>query len=430
MNSSPELAVSSSASDQEVEKSSRMMRGIAYRPDIDGLRTLAVMLVLVFHFNLFEMGKAGFIGVDIFFVISGFLITAIIRKDLDLGRFRIADFLYRRVRRLYPALMGTLVATLLVGTFLFFPYRLEELATETGLSLLYVVNFYFWQKINYFGLQSGAVPLLHIWSLAIEEQFYLLFPVACALIWHWNRKFLAPLVAIGGLSSFVLAVLIASEKPEFAFYLLPTRAWELLMGSMLALVIHDRTPKGRWLQAMGPAGFIMVAISVWTYGPTTVVPGPFSLLPTLGTVALIIGGYENNAPMTRLMASSPMVWIGKLSYPLYLVHWPILIFLKEHVEEFSLLYRIVGFLGSFAAAAAVFYLVEKPLREGRIFKRRKPYVCAIGVSTVVGISDLRGNRFDRGVAGTILSKGTGRIGSKGRPTNKVRKLRAPSYIDR
>jgi peptidoglycan/LPS O-acetylase OafA/YrhL len=248
LSSSPESAVSGAASRHAVEQSSKTSHGVAYRPDIDGLRTLAVMLVLVFHFNLFELGKAGFIGVDIFFVISGFLITAIIRRDLDLGRFRFVDFLYRRVRRLYPALMATLGATLIAGTFLFFPYRLEELATETVLSLLYVVNFYFWQKINYFGLQAGAVPLLHIWSLAIEEQFYLVFPIVCAFIWHWNRKLLAPLVVVGAVFSFLLAVLSAPEKPELAFYLLPTRAWELLLGSMLALGIHNRTPRG--------AGFI------------------------------------------------------------------------------------------------------------------------------------------------------------------------------
>ncbi|MDC8754950.1 acyltransferase family protein [Erythrobacter sp. sf7] len=355
---------------------------MTYRPDIDGLRTLAVLLVLVFHFDLLAIGKAGFIGVDIFFVISGFLITTIIRRALDLDQFRIRDFLYRRVRRLYPALLATLVFTLSAGSVLLFPYRFEELATQTLLSLLYVVNFYFWQKINYFGLQAGDVPLLHIWSLAIEEQFYFVFPIVCAIIWRLQRKLLAPLIIIGAAASFSLAISIAPLKPEFAFYLLPTRAWELLLGSMLALAVYGRKPTGRWLSFMGPSGLVMIAVSVWIYGPMTQVPGYFSLLPTLGAVALILGGYSENASVTRLMASSPMVWIGKLSYPLYLVHWPILIFIKEHAEDFAFNFRIFGFLGSFLAAAVIYYFVEQPIRQGKVIRGEKSYLTAISGSTV------------------------------------------------
>lgn len=345
-----------------------------YRADIDGLRTVAVMLVLVFHFDLFAVGKAGFIGVDVFFVISGFLITAIIRSDLEAERFNFGDFLYRRIRRLYPALMATLVLTLVAGGFLFLPHRFEELAEQTLWSLLYVVNFYFWQNINYFGLQAGSVPLLHMWSLAVEEQFYFFFPLVCLAIWRWAPRLLLPAVVVGLLVSFALGLIFTPLKPELSFYLLPTRAWELMMGAVLALMVHGRDMRGGWLQLMGPAGLLLVAASVVLYGPLTQVPGWFALLPTLGAVALILGGFAPDAPTTRLMASRPMVWIGKISYPLYLVHWPIRIFLQEHTLEFTLGWRFLGFALSFVVAAGVYYIIETPIRRGRILAGRWLYV--------------------------------------------------------
>lgn len=368
-----------------------------YRPDIDGLRTLAVLLVLVFHFDLLAFGKAGFIGVDIFFVTSGFLITSIIRRDLELGRFNFGSFLYRRIRRLYPALLATLTMTLLAGWFLLLPHRFEELAKETFLSLLYVVNIYFWRSINYFGLQAGSVPLLHMWSLAIEEQFYIIFPLVCAAVWRRNARALLPIILAGAFISFVLALTIAPLRPELAFYLLPTRAWELLLGSALSLIIHGRTLEGRWLHWMGPLGFGLVGASIALYGPLTHVPGLFSLLPTIGAVFFLIGGSAEQAPVTRFMSNMPMVWIGKISYPLYLVHWPILILIKEHVYEFSYVYRLAGFLLSFGIAALVFYVFEKPIREGIVLKSRRWYLFVVAALSLGGVAASAAIVMDDGV---------------------------------
>lgn len=361
-----------------------------YRADIDGLRTVAVLLVLVFHFDLFDLGKAGFIGVDVFFVISGFLITAIIRKDLEAGHFHFGDFLYRRVRRLYPALMATLLLTLVAGWFLFLPFRFAELAKETMFSLLYVVNFYFWQNINYFNLRADWVPLLHMWSLAVEEQFYILFPLACWIIWRWVPRLLLPAVIVAMLSSFGLGMFFTPLKPELSFYLLPTRAWELLIGAVLALVVHGRIVQGAWLQIMGPLGLGLIAASVMLYGPLTQVPGWFALLPTLGAAAVILGGFAANAPVTKLLATAPMVWIGKISYPLYLVHWPIRIFLQEHLLEFTFGWRLLGFVLSFIAAAGIYYLIEIPVRHGRIFVNKGQYIGLIATLSIamVGLSGL------------------------------------------
>ena len=225
-----------------------------YRADIDGLRAVAILLVVVFHFDLFSVGKAGFIGVDIFFVISGFLITSIIVQSLEENRFSFATFLYRRVRRLYPALLATLVFYLVAGAFLLLPDTFEELSLEALLSQLYVVNFYFWRSVNYFGLQADSVPLLHMWSLAVEEQFYLIFPLACLLIWRVKSHWLTSLILLAALLSFSLGYLLTPIKPWASFYLLPTRAWELLAGSLLFLTIRHRSPTRSLALGTGPCG--------------------------------------------------------------------------------------------------------------------------------------------------------------------------------
>lgn len=359
-----------------------------YRADIDGLRAIAVLLVVVFHFDLLSIGKAGFIGVDVFFVVSGFLITSIIYSDLQTGEFRFGNFIYRRMRRLYPALLATLLLTLMVGWVLFLPHRLEELATETLLSLLYVVNVYFWQNVNYFGLKAGSVPLLHMWSLAVEEQFYVIFPLACMLVWRVGPKLLLPSVILVALLSFVLGVIMTPIKPEASFYLLPTRAWELMIGAILALTVHGQRPEGRWLHFMGPIGLALIAASILLFNPLTLVPGWFALLPTLGALALILGGFAKASPVTGLLSSAPMVWIGKISYPCYLVHWPILIFLQEHSAEFTLGWRAFGFLLSIFIAAAIYYFVEAPIRNGRVFPNPRVYLGLVaGLSLgMIGLS--------------------------------------------
>ena len=211
-----------------------------YRADIDGLRAIAILLVTVFHFDLFSVGKAGFIGVDVFFAISGFLITSIIVRELERGDFSYGRFLYRRVRRLYPAMTVTLALFLVAGSFLRLPDAFRELGRESVLSQLYVVNFYFWRTVNYFGLHAANVPLLHMWSLAIEEQFYLFFPLLCIAVWRWRPGSLTAVIVTGTLASFLLGLVVTPWKPWAAFYLLPTRAWELLAGGALVLATRRK----------------------------------------------------------------------------------------------------------------------------------------------------------------------------------------------
>ncbi|MGB7243702.1 MAG: acyltransferase family protein [Sulfitobacter sp.] len=351
-----------------------------YRRDIDGLRAIAILLVIVFHFNIFQIGKAGFIGVDIFFVISGFLIGHIITRDLHAGTFTFGGFLYRRVRRLYPAMLATLLLFGVFGYVAFLPDLFKELAVEAVLSQLYVVNVYFWRTVNYFGLQTGEVPLLHMWSLAIEEQFYLIFPLFCLGVYKiWPRGLLAAFAISCG-ASFVLGVMASGWKPEAAFYLLPTRAWEFLIGAVLALSL---TPKGRILWLAGPVGLALIVAALVLHTPATQVPGWYALLPALAAVLIIIGGGDARAPVTRALCWGPMVWLGQISYPLYLVHWPVLIGLKNILADFDLPWRIFGLLLSIALGFAIHVLVERPVKSRRILARPAAFLSATAMASAV-----------------------------------------------
>jgi peptidoglycan/LPS O-acetylase OafA/YrhL len=355
---------------------------MTYRPDIDGLRAVAILLVVIFHFDVFGAGAAGFIGVDVFFVISGFLITGIVVQDLAAGRFHFGHFLYRRVRRLYPAMLTTLVIYVIAAYWFFLPDLFRELSVETALSLLYVANIYFWRSVNYFGLQADNVPLLHMWSLAVEEQFYLIFPVFFLLVHKIWPRGLLPAVALTGTASFALGLFASSWKPEAAFYLLPTRAWELLLGALLALGVRRYPPEGAWLWLAGPLGFALIGWAVFTYTPVTLVPGWFALLPTLGASALILGGFEARAPTTRLLSTPPMVWIGLISYPLYLVHWPVLIFLRNLVPDSSLEWRLSALGLSVMLAWAIYRLIEHPIRTRSILAHPVTYSATAGGLTL------------------------------------------------
>ncbi len=351
---------------------------LRYRADIDGLRAIAIGLVVVFHFDILSLGQAGFIGVDVFFVISGFLITGIIAGDLAAGRFRFADFLYRRVRRLYPALLATL---LLFGAFAFarfLPPLFAEVGRETFLSLLYVVNVYFWRSVDYFGLHVDSTPLLHTWSLAVEEQFYLLFPPVCLLVHRlWPHRLRATVIGLG-LASFALSLVASGWKPQAAFYLTPTRAWELMLGSALALSLPGRRLPAPVLRLAGPLGLGLIALALVIYTPALALPGWFALLPTLGAAALILGGLDPAAPVTRLMALRPMVWLGRISYPLYLVHWPIWIALQDQLPEVPRGLRVAGLGLSVLCAWAIYALVETPVRQGRVLARPRAFLAVAG----------------------------------------------------
>ena len=354
----------------------------SYRPDIDGLRGVAVLLVLVFHFDFFNIGKAGFIGVDIFFVISGYLISKIIWSGIDAEAFSFQQFYIRRIRRLAPPLFATLLITFVVGAFVLLPQELYSLAKEGVAALIYVSNIYYWQTINYFGFQVEGSFLLHTWSLAVEEQFYLFFPILLVILHRVFPNRRASPILVLAIASFVLNLVMVGIKPEATFYLLPTRAWELLAGAYLSAV-EFRLHKAPWLKVaagIGAVGLLVFALA--THNAITPFPGTFALLPVLAASMLLFAGSDKEGLFGRALAYSPLRWVGVISYSLYLVHWPIKTFLPLLVFDYSLLWKIAGFFLSFVFATLMFLFVERPSKTIRALSTGRRVVTGYTLTSV------------------------------------------------
>lgn len=361
-----------------------MPTGRGYRADIDGMRAIAVGLVVIFHFQLLPIGEAGFIGVDIFFVISGFLITRIILSGIETGAFRLRDFYLARIRRLLPALLTVLTGYLLTGYFLLLPDRFAELALEAALSQLYLINFYFWRTINYFGLQADSVPLLHMWSLAVEEQFYIFYPLFLIVLCAFARARVFPILLIAAVLSFALGWYTSLWKPWAAFYLLPTRTWELLAGGILgAALLRGWQPGGHLIAVAGPVGLGLIALALIIHQPYLPFPGWFAALPVFGAVALLASGLHTDTPVSRLLSLPPLRWIGKISYPLYLIHWPVIILAHETLLEFSYGWRMAGLCLSVLLSWAIVEFIEAPIRQRRMLSTTIPFLVGSGIATAL-----------------------------------------------
>ncbi|WP_295641230.1 acyltransferase family protein [uncultured Methylibium sp.] len=352
-----------------------------YRSDIDGVRAIAVLLVLVFHFELLVAGKAGFIGVDVFFVISGFLITGIIRRQLDEGSFRLGQFYTHRVRRLAPALLVTLALTLAVGALDLLPADFLELVRQALASQFYVANIYYWKNVNYFGLGADNIFLLHMWSLAVEEQFYLLYPLLLIAVHRWLRRWFWTVLAAVLLVSFALNLAFVASRPEATFYLLPTRAWELLAGAFTLLLTERWRPHRRIDEALGWGGAALIVAAIVAYDEQTRFPGWFALLPVLGGMGLLLAGRNEATLASRLLSLPVMSYVGKISYPLYLVHWPINVFASRwYGEQYGWGLRFAMFALAVAAAAAIYHAIEQPVRQRRVLARERGVLVGYGVA--------------------------------------------------
>ena len=344
-----------------------------YRPDIDGLRAVAVLLVVIFH--AFPNGiPGGFIGVDIFFVISGFLITGIIARELDQQRFCLLVFFQRRIRRIFPALIVVLCTTLVLGWLWMLPAAYAQLSADVVASAAFFSNFALLWQSGYFDIESTKKPLLHLWSLGIEEQFYLIWPLILLLAVRLRLSILTT-AAVIGLASFALNVALIGSHPVATFYLPFTRVWELLAGAGLACGwnrFSQTGAAGNWRAAVGLA---LVAGAAAVLDTTRAFPGWWAALPVAGAALLLSAP---GAWICRVvLASRPLVWLGLISYPLYLWHWPLLVF--SGVIKFApltLLERglIVGL--SVAFAWGTYRLVELPLRSGRQSAFRIAGLCA------------------------------------------------------
>lgn len=298
-----------------------------YRSDIDGLRAIAVLSVVIFHLNV-GLLPGGFVGVDIFFVISGYLISKIIYAETGNGSFSIAMFYVRRARRILPAFLSVIVATSIAAYCLQYPSELANYAKSAIASALFSANIYFYATLNYFSPSADEIPLLHLWSLGIEEQFYIFFPLIILGLSKVSKQLIPAAIVIMLTASLFFSQQLLSTSPTESFYLLPFRAFELLIGSLIALpALHlKKTPTiSLCLFALGVAG---VAYPIFFYNSQTPFPGVSAALPCLGAALIIMAG-EQGGRMSMLLGSRPMVFVGKISYSLYLVHWPLIVFAKR-----------------------------------------------------------------------------------------------------
>ncbi|MEZ5902034.1 MAG: acyltransferase family protein [Alphaproteobacteria bacterium] len=334
-----------------------------YRTDIDGLRALAVLPVVLFHAG-FDVFSGGFVGVDIFFVISGFLITSIIINDLNQERFSIREFYERRIRRILPALYTVCFVTLIAGCLVFLPAELESLGRGLGTTLLFVSNILFWSETGYFDASADLKPLLHTWSLAVEEQFYVFFPLLLILIAKFLKKKYVPVLLICAFGSFAISVWGAEYKPSATFYWAPTRAWELLLGAFLALGFIP-LPSRRWLlEVLGILGLCLIGYAVFAFDYDTAFPGLNALFPCLGASLLIYANQSRQTVSKKFLGLKPLVFIGLCSYSFYLWHWPVFVFAKYLSMNSLTGVQSCGLvLLSFALSVMTWKFIETPFRN-------------------------------------------------------------------
>ena len=370
-----------------------------FRPDIEGLRGIAILLVLLFHAGL-PWTPGGFVGVDVFFVISGFLITGKLwRESQQPGGWNITRFYAWRIRRLLPAALVAIAVITLVGLLLAAPLDRSELAADGAASALSIANMRFIGSVDYFAATTSPSPFLHFWSLSVEEQFYLVWPALIVLLtWRGgsSRRLIVALL-IGVVASFALSIWLTDASPARAFYLLPTRVWQLGVGGLLALIGVAGT--SRRAGALAWAGLAAVAVAGVALTAEIPYPGLAALLPTAGAVALLYGGAAPSGPM-RLLAAAPLRFLGKISYSLYLWHWPLLVLPLMFLERALTGVEIVA---SVAVAIGVSWLswrfVEQPFRYGDRSRRATSWsAIRVGVAGILSVA-----LFTQGLAAALPS---------------------------
>lgn len=335
-----------------------------YRPDLDGLRAVAILPVLFFHAGFSGFG-GGFVGVDVFFVLSGFFMARIILSDLERGGFSFAEFYVRRMRRILPALFSMIVVSAAAAWFLFMPQEFKYFADSLRASALFISNVLFRRESGYFDIAAEMKPLLHTWSLSIEEQFYIIFPVALYICHRAARERILAIVSIIALLSFTASAFEVMDKPEKAFYLLHFRVWELLIGAIVAIAPRPKYPVPV-TQVMAAFGLAMLFASVLLYSRSTPFPGFAAAVPCVGT-ALVIHAHCRDGSIARFLDNPVSIFIGRISYSLYLWHWPIIVFSRSALgTELTTGLALAVVALSFAVAYLSWRFVEQPARYGRL----------------------------------------------------------------
>ena len=436
-----------------------MMRTAQHRDDIDALRALAVTLVILYHFGVSTLG-GGFVGVDIFFVISGFLIGGILDRELAEGHFSLARFYERRVRRIFPALFVMLFAAAGAASLWFFPADFQRFAESAGAAALFWSNIFFNATAGYWDMAASTKPLLHTWSLAVEEQFYLVFPLLLFAIRRWTVAWRLAALGVLAVLSFAASVWAVKTSPTAAFYLAPYRFWEFVLGAGLAVLPTQSSPasaqregrgprylrvtdveraarfsllaKFHWWKDLGPLplaafgrsagddklflsmmaalGLAMIAVSVFTLTPGSAFPGWGAVLPCLGAALLIAAGPDN--AVSRTLSWKPVVFVGLISYSLYLWHWPVWVFANHLLGRAPTPLEAAGLVAlTFALSVLSWKFVEQPFRQKQAVPRKPLFIAAAAAMTAVclfaGVAiETKGlpNRFDAKVVAIVAQE--------------------------
>ena len=354
----------------------RLPQSLAYRADIDGLRAVAVLAVLAFHAYPGRLG-GGFSGVDVFFVISGFLIGSDLCRRLDGGSFSLQDFYVRRARRIFPALLTVLVACAAFGWLVLLPDEQRQLFSHVGASALFFQNFQLLSESGYFDSGAAYKPLRHLWSLSIEEQFYLLCPLGLMALRHRRLRLWA--VALLALASFVVNLRLVTLDPAATYYLPQTRAWQILAGVLLALM-PSPPGFGRLKDGLAWAGMLVLGWGFWHLGDVAGYPGGWGLLPVIGTASLIASGPDTGVAR-HLLSRRWLVYLGRISYPLYLWHWPLLAILRTvHSDNPDTTTKTCALVLALGLAVATHHAVELPMRRVGGHRRQ-----AIALAVALGL---------------------------------------------
>tara|TARA_B100000242_G_scaffold194246_1_gene140144 strand:- start:150 stop:2150 length:2001 start_codon:yes stop_codon:yes gene_type:complete len=364
---------------------------ISYRPEIDGLRAIAVLSVIIYHTHLdlfgFRVLSGGYLGVDVFFVISGYLITSIIYKELKKNKFlSLTNFYERRIRRILPALIFMIFGSLILGWFLLLPLEIVDFSKSVISILFFVSNFFFYSSQTEYGAVDALnIPLLHTWSLSIEEQFYLFFPIIISIVYKFKKEKITALLLFLSLVSLCVAEIMSRHDSILNFFSTLSRIWELLLGSIFAVfVIEGKLKfKYRYENLLCYAGFLSIIIPILTFNDSTRNPSLLTLIPVIGTCLVIITTDKNKNFLNFVLSSKILVGIGLISYSLYLWHFPIFAF--SRITEFTqgeILRKILVILVIFLLAVFSYWFVEKPFRRRKIkFKKVNfviiPSICVL-----------------------------------------------------
>ena len=313
----------------------REASSMKHRSDIDGLRAVAVLAVVLFHARV-PGTSGGFVGVDIFFVISGYLISSIIATELRANTFSVVKFYERRCRRILPALFVMFAVVFVLAAAVLLPPDMVAFCRSLLSATFFVSNIYFWKTSTYFEGASQFKPLLHTWSLGVEEQFYIVMPLVLMLVARRARAAYAPWLLGLFVGSLLLSVWGVTHAPNATFYVLPTRFWELTTGALVTLGMRKRTLPRPVLELIGAAGLGLCVGSIALLSEVAPFPGWYALIPCLGAAAILYQGAIGDSAVTRILSAKPLVFIGQISYSLYLWHWPLLSLAKYEMSTRTL----------------------------------------------------------------------------------------------